>query len=108
MSLILRSRATADLLLVNSLAKDLMGVLGKDPLTPGILQVADMPSALAKLKALPDAVPEPELDDDEADAPRKPDLAFADEAVPLRRRAVPLIQMIERAQAEDQPIVWGV
>lgn len=113
MAITLRSQATDDLLLLNDLAKELLGRLGKDATQPGILTPEQMPAAVQILKALPDGLPQEEAD--EADAPadglgagHKPQLAFADEAVPLRRRAVPLVRMIEFALAEHKPIVWGV
>ncbi|MEY4763732.1 MAG: hypothetical protein RI907_405 [Pseudomonadota bacterium] len=107
MSVTLRSQATGDLVLVNALAKDLLQVLGKDASRPGILEVKDMPQALATLRSLPDQA-EPEARPDDEPGQPKVELSFADQPVPLRRRAVPLVRMIEQAQAEDQPIVWGV
>ncbi len=63
-----------------------------------------MPAALAALKSLPSDEPSAETpakaDDD--DAPTDAN------AVDLRRRAWPLIQMIETALAANEPIVWGV
>jgi hypothetical protein len=108
MSLTLRSKATADLLLLNGLAKDLLGALGKDATQPGILVPQDMAAALRTLQDLPDAPPSASAEAAGDEAAAKPEPAFADEVVPLRRRAVPLIRMIERALSENHPIVWGV
>jgi Domain of unknown function (DUF1840) len=108
MALTLRSPAAGDLILLNDLAKELLGRLGKDSSQAGILEPKDMAAALVILKALPDG-PQDEADaqDDEL-APQKAEVPFADQAVPLRARAVPLVRMIEFAMAENQPIVWGV
>ena len=113
MAITLRSQATDDLLLLNDLAKELLGRLGKDATQPGILTPEQMPAALQTLRALPDGLPADDVDGadaqaDEKTAGHKPQLAFADEVVPLRRRAVPLVRMIEFALAENKPIVWGV
>lgn len=105
-----KSQATGPLLMLSAHAEALLLALGKTAGVPGILEVADMPAALAVLRALGDepatepAVPD---DHDQADqADQAP--GFADEAVSLRQRAVPFIRMIEQAQAGGQPIVWGV
>jgi hypothetical protein len=110
MAITLRSQATDDLLLLNDLAKELLGRLGKDATQPGILTPEDMPAAMQTLKALPDGLPQEEGDAeaDEKGHGSNAQPAFADEIVPLRRRAVPLVRMIEFALAENKPIVWGV
>ncbi len=110
MPLTLRSQATDDLLLLNDLAKALLGAFGKDASQPGILQPEDMPAALVVLRGLPDGPTPP--DEPAAEPGELPahqaEPSFADEPVPLRRRAVPLVRMIEFALAERKPIVWGV
>ncbi|MGC4061282.1 MAG: DUF1840 domain-containing protein [Aquabacterium sp.] len=110
MSVKLRCAVTGDLLLLSATAHELLGLLGKQADQPGILEPQDMPQAVAQLKALkmqspasPDAPTS--ATDDEAASP--PDDA-PQEAISLYHRAVPLIQMIERAQAAGKPIVWGV
>ncbi len=111
MSLTLRCAATGDLLLIQALAHELLGLLGKQADQPGILEPADMPHALSVLRGLPVDSPQSRADTQAPDeAEEDGDLAvpFAEETVPLRKRAWPLIQMIERALAEGKPIVWGV
>jgi hypothetical protein len=93
-------------------ARALLGLIGKSD-EQGIIEPADMPAVLATLRGVPDALPEPSSSQ-AADTPpagrADPDdvPAFADEPVSLRKRAWPLIQMIERAQAAGKPVVWGV
>jgi len=111
MTVKLTSQATGDLPLVNALAHELLGLLGKQADQPGILEPADMPHALGVLRGLPADSPQSRADTQAPDeAEEEGDLAvpFAEETVPLRKRAWPLIQMIERALAEGKPIVWGV
>jgi hypothetical protein len=103
----LRCTATADLLLLSALAQDLLARLGKDAAQAGILEPQDMPAALRVLHDLDDARPESAAKTSSADEPA-PEPDFVDEAVSLRKRAWPLIQMIERALAAQKPIVWGV
>jgi len=107
-----KSQATGDLVMVQAHAAALLRVLGKSAEGQGILVLEDMPAALAVLKALPETVERqaPELDgsslEEGMQLPAEP--RFQDEPVSLRQRSWPLIQMIERAQAEGKPIVWGV
>ena len=107
MTVTFKSKTTGDLLMLTQHAEALMKVMGREPSASGILLPEQMPQALAALKALPaehDAPAEP--DDEEQATATEPDRS--DEYVSLRQRAWPLIQMIERAQASDQAIVWGV
>jgi hypothetical protein len=109
MAITLRSRAAGDLILLNDLARELLGRLGKDSGSPGILEPKDMVAALATLRALPDGTQADDVAEaDDEGAPPKAEAPFADATVPLRHRAVPLVRMIEFALAENQPIVWGV
>lgn len=106
-----KSQATGDLVMVQVHARKLLHALGKSPDEPGIIEPQHMAAALATLKNLPDDPPPTPPADDAAsqdDEQGMPELAFSDEPVSLRKRAWPLIQMIERAQAADKPIVWGV
>ncbi len=115
MPITFKSQAAGDLLMLQASAEALLSLLGKDAAQPGILEPKDMPSALAVLKGLSADEPEPidlptEATDDSDDVSAAPsaDRPFADEPVTLRQRAWPLVRMIERALAENKPIVWGV
>ncbi len=106
MPITFKSKAAGDLVMVSAHADTLLQALGKAPLSEapkGILEPRDMPAALAALQGLPTDVPPPEPLDEDEEPPSK-----LDEPVALRKRAWPLIQMIQRAQAADEPIVWGV
>jgi hypothetical protein len=107
-----KSQATGDLVMVQAHASAVLRLLGKSAEGQGILVPEDMPAALATLKALPD---QDDRKAAQADLSGEPDEGqpsieptFQDEAVSLRHRAWPLVQMIERALAEGKPIVWGV
>ena len=120
-----KSQATGNLVMLSAHAEALLKLLGKTAVEPGILEVADMPHALAAFRALdpdqrPDApavpcTPTPAQASDEAhaaDAERDhddmPPVGFQDEPVSLRQRAAPFIRLIEQAHAGNKPIVWGV
>lgn len=94
-----KSQATGDLVMLGASAKAVLALINKVPEGPGILEPADMPQALAALKNAPDEVPPPEDGHERT---------FSEEPISLRKRAYPLVLMIERALAADKPIVWGV
>ena len=112
-----KSRATGDILLLGPQGDALLRVLGREPTAQGVLTPAQMPAALAAIEAAIAA-------DEQARAARKPGKAGEDDAekmtsrgddtaapadpLPLRRRLWPVVEMIRRAQAEDEPVVWGV
>jgi hypothetical protein len=111
MSVKLRCAVTGDLLLLSSTAHELLSLLGKQADQPGILEPQDMPQAVAVLKSLKTQLPAtpeaPPPDTHEGEPHAAPDDA-PQEVISLYHRAVPLIQMIERAHAAGKPIVWGV
>lgn len=112
-----KSRATADLILLDAQGKRLLKIMGKEPASQGIITVAQIPAAIAALEA---AVAHEESnaqvaeaehtanakenehddqDDDDQDNSRR---------VTLRQRAAPFIDMLQRSAAEDADVVWGV
>lgn len=108
-----QSKATGDVVMLPAHAEALLRIIGKDAAPQGILTAADMPAALAALR---DAIAQEEARRAAAaDAAGPPgeeaqdDGQRAEEERPgLRQRAWPLMQMIERAAAEGQAVVWGV
>lgn len=105
-----KSKVTGDLILLEANGRQMLTILGKDDaenLVRGILAPGEMPAAIA---ALAQAVKH----DDEARAATQALAAQGDETVEplttisLRQRATPFLEMIQRCQAENTPIVWGV
>lgn len=108
-----RSRHDADVLMTRPVAERILAVMGKDVTPEGILQPAQMPAALDALRAAVEA-------DDAVRAARGDAAADADadaresgpggedrpDAVSLRRRVWPLVEMIQRARAHDDPVTW--
>ena len=60
-----------------------------------------MASAIARLREAVEA-------DDAARAEAPRDKPGGAEAVPLRARVWPMVEMFKRALAADEPVVWGV
>ena len=102
-----QSRETGDLVMLQPSGKRILEILGKDPAGAGIIQAAEMPGAVEALRA---AAAAEEADHqrmkDEAKANGDPEPQF--EAVSLRMRITPFIEMMQRCQKAGVEIVWGV
>ncbi|MEN9628887.1 MAG: hypothetical protein RJA10_2114 [Pseudomonadota bacterium] len=99
-----KSKATGDLIMLGPNGDQLLHVLGREPSPKGIIEPAHMPEARRLIEqALADA------DAAARHAQATPDEAErAREAVGLRQRLWPMVQMLERAQGAGEPVVWGV
>ena len=99
-----RSRADSDLFMNQGPAERILGIIGKQPGPQGIIEPADMARAIAALEA---AVQEDERSRGGGDAAQGGAPA-AGQAVTLRQRAWPFLQLLKRSQEADTPVVWGV
>ncbi len=101
-----KSKAAGDVPMYAEHAKLLLSLVGKslepESAPKGIITAADVPEALAKLKAAASASRRAEKD-----GPRdeEPGQALS---VGLAQRAFPLIDMLERAAKDGRDVVWGV
>ncbi len=102
-----KCKATGDLLMAGPVGDRMLSILGKPVADQGILQPGDM---LSDIRDLESAVA-----DDESRSPgvrgirASDDEAGADaDEVTLRQHAWPLLEMLKRAQAANEVIVWGV
>jgi hypothetical protein len=102
-----KSKAAGDVIMLAATGDQVLRILGRQPASKGILEVTDMPAALAALEA---AVREAELARQaaEAEAAAQGHPPPAREGVSLRQRVWPLAEMIRRSQAAEADIVWGV
>lgn len=102
-----KSKATGDVIMLEPHGRRLLGVIGKDPGPTGIILPADMPAALRALEAAIEADEARQRAETQAAGDRGTELP-PEEGVSLRRRAVPLMDMLRRCAAADQEITWGV
>ena len=103
-----KSKAAADLIMLQPNGQRILQIIGKDSSTSqGIILPEQMPMAIAALEAAVAA----------EDAARKAAKADADEsgkdlphgdAITLRQRALPFIDMLRRCDKVQKEIVWGV
>ena len=100
--------ATGELQMLSLNARHLLELIGKVPDERGVITVAEMPAAIARLQSAGERdrhqrladEPSPEKDGDAAE------LHF--NQVGLGQRAFPMVEMLKRAHAAGVPILWGV
>jgi Domain of unknown function (DUF1840) len=112
-----KSKATGDLIMLEPNGRRVLQIIGKDPSSTGIILPAQMPDALA---ALEKAIASEEAAIAEAKAALKAKNAFSDEAeaakttynntdaVPLRQRALPFMELLKSSHSAGVEVVWGV
>ncbi|MCB2016717.1 MAG: DUF1840 domain-containing protein [Hydrogenophaga sp.] len=102
-----KSRETGDLVMLAPSGKRILEILGKDPDSAGIIQPQEMPGAIEAIKA---AILAEEADQErmreEAKANDEPPPHF--DAVSLRMRSAPFIEMLQRCADVGVEVVWGV
>ena len=102
-----KSKAAGDVIMMGPGGDQVLRILGREPAPKGILEVADMAAAMRAIEA---AV----LNDEQAREQAEAEAAAEGRALPprdaitLRQRAWPLLEMIKRSQAAKADIVWGV
>ena len=105
-----KSRAAADLIMLEPQGRQVLEIIGKTPGATGIVTVAQIPAAIAALEAAVAAEEERRAqqaaDADPEDA-EETQVEPAD-AVHLRQRVVPFIDLLRRSAAEGYDVVWGV
>lgn len=102
-----KSRETGDLVMLQPNGKRILEILGKDPSGPGIILPDQMAAAV---KALRDAVAteEAEYKRLKAEAEAHGEVPPEFDAVTLRLRSTPFIDMLQRCEQAKVEIVWGV
>lgn len=100
-----KSRAAADLIMLEPQGRQVVTIMGKTPGPNGIVTAAQIPAAIAALEAAvvaEETLPEDDVDQESNTREERPD------TVRLRQRVTPLIDMLKRSAAADVDLVWGV
>ena len=103
-----KSKAAADLIMLEPNGRRLLQIIGKHPEDRrGILLPEQMGPALAALQA---AIEQEEAEQKTAiaEAVARGETPPSFEGISLRQRAVPFMDMLRRCQQADKEIVWGV
>lgn len=111
-----QSRATGNVVMTGKVAERMLGIIGKPAGAQGIITVAQLPEAIARLKA---AIADERAARDVARTASAPgpgapagghdeEEAATGAAISLEARALPLIEMFERSLAAQRDVTWGV
>ena len=95
-----KSSASAPVQMFGHIAFQLLELMGRQPKAPGAFYAEDVPAALAQLQlelSLQPAEPIPASADLQGDNPA---------TIPLRNRALPLIQLMQAAVKEKKGVSW--
>jgi Domain of unknown function (DUF1840) len=104
-----KSSASGDVIMLGPQGDQVLRLLGREPTAKGIIETTDLPAALQALHAAMQAQPKPagaagaaNTNDAAVDAAEpEPDVA-------LRQRLWPMVELLRRSHAAQQPVVWGV
>lgn len=102
-----KSKAGGDVIMTAQVGDAILRLAGREPAAQGIFEPAALSGAIAAFEA---AIADDEAKRAAAEAEARTEGRQLPprEGVTLRQRAWPLIELMKRAQAADQPVVWGV
>jgi hypothetical protein len=102
-----KSKAAGDLIMLEPNGRRVLEIIGKEAGAKGIILAEEMPAAI---RALQGAIEREEAEHAAAieDAKAQGQVPPRFDAVSLRQRAVPFIDMLKRCSAAGKEIVWGV
>ena len=93
-----KSQATADLVMLQPNAEELLRIIGA---TQAGAAIAALKAEIQRREAQREAPPPADTEDGPGDAAK-------DEAVSLRHRAAPFMDMLAQSSAAGKDVVWGV
>lgn len=102
-----KSKAAGDLIMLEANGRRVLEIIGKDAGPTGIILPREMgPAVTALERAILDEEARQKEALEEARVQGTPPPRF--DAISLRQRAVPFIDMLRRCEKADKEIVWGV
>lgn len=103
------SKAGPEVIMLSDLSERIFTILGKPLAQRGILVAAELPNLILLLEGaiiqdqqLRQSQSKPQLESLEAISPSR----TAPKGDPLGRRAFPFLELMKKAAAADEPIVW--
>ena len=103
-----KSKVAGDLIMMGPNGDQMLRLIGKAPAATGIIELAQMPAALAALEQAVAAEDTARKDAErEAGDSKTGDHATRDH-VSLRQRMWPMVDMLRRSHSQGADIVWGV
>jgi hypothetical protein len=95
-----RSKAAGDLIMLGEHGDRVMTLLGREPAVKGIFEARDLSALIARLEAAVADEPPPTA--------KRGEEEDRGALVGMKTRVWPLVDMMKRARAAGEPIVWGV
>jgi hypothetical protein len=102
-----KSKAAGDVIMMGPSGDQVLRILGREPAPQGIFDVDALAAAMLAIEQAV-AADEAARAQAERDAAAEGQPLAPRDAVSLRQRAWPLLEMMKRARDAGQPIVWGV
>ena len=102
-----RSKAAADVIMMGPAGDQVLRLLGREPSAAGIVEVAQLPTAIADLERAV-AEDEAEFARLQMEAEERGEPIPQRQGVSLRQRAWPMLELLRRSLAAKQDVVWGV
>lgn len=102
-----KSKSTADLIMLEPHGRRVLEIIGKTPGPQGIVLVSQMAAALGALEsalAAEDAL----AAQARAESPDEDEDSQRSQAVSLRQRVAPFMDMLRRCEADGHDVTWGV
>ena len=103
-----KSQSTADVVMLEPNARQLLDIIGKAAGPKGIFTVDQIPAAVAALETAVHRETDQHRNNHDALASEGHDEIAEREHIGLHQRAAPLIDMLKRSLAEGKDVVWGV
>ena len=103
-----KSQATADIVMLEANARQLLEIAGKSVAPQGVFTVEQIPAAVSALEAAVHRETDQHRHNHDALAAENHDEAAEREHVGLHQRAAPLLDMLKRSHSEGKDVVWGV
>ncbi len=101
--------ASGEVQMLDAHAKHLLALIGKDASTQGVISPQEMDLAIQRLSAAGrEDVLQAQREQAEAQQENDDEDELPPERVGLTQRAFPLIEMLKRAQAAGEPVLWGL
>ena len=101
-----KSKSAGDVIMLGPNGDQVMRLVGREPAARGIFEVDAMPGLIATLQAAVAADEAVRQGDATGTATAVPAAGRGD-AVSLRQRVWPLVEMLRRSHAAREVIVWG-
>ena len=103
-----KSKAGGDVIMLGPNGDALLRILGREPAAKGIVEPASMAAAIAAIEqaVAADEAARADAAGNTASATNAPPTSA--DGVALRQRLWPMVDLLKRAAAAVEPVVWGV